>query len=273
MAEVARLPRPNHAKKPCAATAVAAMVVRVNPTQLETSVYDDFTGSELDPARWAVLTVPGDNGERYAYQDRNAVVRAGDGHFEVTVNPFTRFHDTDRRQNHAKQMYRSLQRFPVPQDGQLTVEVDMAVRTYGQIPHDLLDAFGSVAVFDLETGIVFNLSATNDTVYVVSERLPVPGVTEPQEHYIHRVMLETPTEPGLRHRYAVTYRAGAQEAVWHVDGAPAYWARIPVPVKGFHVGMALFSARDLHRYSRKEREHGQGATGRWGPWRITASHH
>lgn len=228
------------------------------------TTYDEFTGHELDPRRWTVLTVPGG----YTFEDRNAVVQAGGGHLEVTVNPFTRFHDTDPRQDFAKQFYYSVERFDVPPNGQLTIAVDMAVRTYGQVPYDLLDAFGAMAVFDLETGMVFDLAATNDTVYAVVERL-APN----NEPYRHRVVLETPTQPGLEHSYAVTYRADTSEAVFHVDGVREYWARTPVPVKGFHLGMALFSARDLGRYSRAEREHGQGATGRWGPWRITTSDH
>lgn len=233
------------------------------------NTYDDFKAGELDSARWEILTVPGDDGARYAYEDRNAVVSTGDGRLEVSVNPFTRFHDTDRRQNHAKQMYRSVERFAVPDGGRLTVEVDMAVQTHGQIPFDLLDAFGTVAVFDLETGMVLNAAATNDTVYAVVERLPAEG----REPYVHRVVLETPTEPGQEHHYTITYKADTAEVEWCVDDAKAYWARLPVPVKGFHVGMAVFSARDLERYSRAEREHGQGATVRWGPWQITQSDH
>lgn len=239
--------------------------------EIITWTYDDFTSEELDPARWRILAVEGADGEKHPYQDRNARLRTGDGRFELTVNPFSRFHDTDPRQNNAKQMYQSVERLTVPAGGQLKVEVAMAVRTYGQIPHDLLDAFGTVNVFDLESGVVLNFAATNDTVYAVVERLPLPGVARPHDRYVHRVVLEVPTEPGREHRYAIAYEAGKSEARWYVDGQLAYWARIPVPVEGFHVGMALFSARDLTRYSRAEREHGQGATGRWGPWRIAAS--
>ena len=232
--------------------------------------YDDFTGRELDPARWAVMSITGADGQTHRYQDRNARVRTGDGRLELTVDPFTRFHDTDPRQNNAKQMYRSVRRFAVPAEGTLTVEVEMGVRTCRQIPHDLLDAFGTVALFDLETGVVFNAAATNDTVYATVERLVLPGVTQPHEHYVHRVVLDVPTEPGRAHGYAITYRAPTSEVEFHVDGRLAYWARVPVPVTGFHAGMALFSARDLARYSREQREHGQGATGWWGPWRIAA---
>ncbi|MFE1439662.1 DUF6081 family protein [Streptomyces sp. NPDC058739] len=238
-------------------------------TRSATRTYDDFTGGGLDPARWSVLEVPGADGRPVRYEDRNARTRTGDGRFELTVDPFSRFHDSDPRRNNAKQMYRSVRSFAVPESGLLTFEVEMAVRTYGQIPHDLLDAFGTVALFDLDSGVVLNASATNDSVYALVERLPLPGVSGPDGHYTHRVLTQVPTEPGQPHRYTLTYRAGTREARWYVDGLLVYWARLPVPVTAFTAGMALFSARDLTRYSRAEREHGQGATGSWGPWRVT----
>lgn len=231
--------------------------------------YDDFTSGELDPARWCVMSTAGADGVRHRYEDRNTRIRTGHGRLELTVDPFTRFHDTDPRQNNAKQFYRSVRRFTVPAAGALTFAAEMAVRTHRQIPHDLLDAFGTVNLFDLETGVVLNTAATNDTVYAVVERLVLPGVTRPQDHYIHRVVLDVPTEPGRAHDYAISYRAEAGEAEFYVDGRLTYWTRLPVPVTGFTAGMALFSARDLTRYSRAQREHGQGATGQWGPWRIT----
>ncbi|MEU7646386.1 DUF6081 family protein [Streptomyces huasconensis] len=239
--------------------------------ETDTWTYDDFTSGELDPARWTVMSIEGADGERHRYRDRNAHVCTGDGRLELTVHPFTRFHDVDPRQNNAKQMYRSVRRFRVPTAGRLAFEVDMGVRTYGQIPYDLLDAFGTVNLFDLDSGVVLNTAATNDTVYAVVERLVLPGVSRPDDHYIHRVVLDVPTEPGQEHRYALAYRPETRQAEWYVDGRLLYWARLPVPVSGFTAGMALFSARDLTRYPRAEREHGQGATGWWGPWRVTTS--
>jgi hypothetical protein len=236
---------------------------------LQEWTYDDFTTSELDAERWTILEARDAEGGRHPYRDRNAQIRTGDGRFEVTVNPFSRFHDTEPLQNNAKQMYRSTQRIEVPASGVLTVEADMAVQTHGQIPYDLVDAFGTVNLFDLSTGVVLDFAATNDTVYAVVERLLIPGATSREEHYLHRVVLDLDTQPGTEHHYAIAYRADTREAIFSVDGRCSYWTRLPVPVGGFNVGMALFSARDLTRYSRAEREHGQGATGRWGPWRIT----
>ena len=233
--------------------------------------YDDFTSGEVDPDRWRIMSIAGADGQTHLYRDRNAQVRTGDGKLTLAVNPFTRFHDTDPRQNNAKQMYRSVRRFAAPSEGWLNFEVEMGVRTHGQIPYDLLDAFGTVNLFDLETGVVLNAAATNDTLYAVVERLVLPGVSRPEEHYIHRVVLNLPTEPGREHEYAIRYQAATSDVEFHVDGRLAYWTRLPVPVTGFTAGMALFSARDLSRYTRAQREHGQGATGWWGPWRISTS--
>lgn len=121
-----------------------------------------------------------------------------------------------------------------------------------------------------QSGVVIN-AATYDTVYAVVERLVIPGVSRPDDHYVHRVLMNVPTELGQPHRYRIGCRARTSEVEWSVDGRLAYWAQVPVPVAGFHAGMALFSARGLARYSRAERERGQGATGWWGLWRITTS--
>lgn len=232
-------------------------------------IYDAFTEAELNPARWTILQARGPDGTLHAYQDSNATVHTGDGALELTIVPFTRFHDSDPLQNNAKQMYRSAEPIPVPATGSLTVEVDMAVRTYGQVPYDLMDAFATVNLFDLSTGMVLDAAATNDTVYALTERLLIPGVTSKEDHYLHRTVLDVPTGPGASHHYAIRYQPEASLATWYVDGRRLYWAGVPVPVQAFHLGMALFSARDLARYSRAEREHGQGARARWGAWTVT----
>jgi hypothetical protein len=232
-------------------------------------IYDDFTDAELSPARWAILRAKGPDGTLYPYQDRNATVRTGDGAVELTIVPFTRFHDSNPLQNNAKQMYCSVERIPVPATGSLTVEVDMTVRTYGQVPYDLMDAFATVNLFDLTTGVVLDAAATNDCVYAILERLLIPGVTSENERYIHRTVLDMATEPGQSHRYAIRYEAETSLATWYVDGRRLYWSTVGVPVEAFQLGMALFSARDLSRYSRAEREHGQGASSCWGAWTIT----
>lgn len=231
-------------------------------------VYDDFAGPSLDTERWRLVEVKDADGTVHQYRDRNAAVRTGDGRLEVTVRPFTRFHDSVPMLNNAKQMYISTELINVPRGCEITFETTMAVETFEQIPFDLLDAFGTVNLVDFATATVLQFAATNDTVYAVVERLALPGVTEPDDHFTHRIVLDVPTGPGHKHRYSISYDPDTSQATWSVDGTRLYWATTPVPVRGFQLGMGLFSARDLRRYSREQREHGQGARGYWERWRV-----
>lgn len=233
------------------------------------SVYDDFAGPRLDPERWNLVAVKDADGIAHQYSDKNAVVRTGNGQFTMTVNPFTRFHDRVPMLNNAKQMYISTELVGFAPGSETTFETAMAVETFGQIPFDLLDAFATVNLVDFATATVVQFAATNDTVYAVLERLILPGVTGPDDHFTHRIVLDVPTGPGQPHWYSISYDPATSQATWSVDGARLYWATTPVPVRGFHLGMGLFSARDLRRYPREQREHGQGASGYWGPWHVT----
>lgn len=231
--------------------------------------YDALTAAVLRSDRWTIAQMRDEHGVTHPYADPNAQVQTGDGWFEVTIDPFTRFHDTVQVLNNPKQLYMSTQRIATPPGTEVCFETDMAVETFRQTPYDLRDSFGTINLLDFTTGMVLDFAATNDTVFVVYERLLIPGVTTEEEYFAHRVVLEVEAGPGLKHHYGIVYRRDISQAEWYVDGKRVYWATTPVPVEGFNLGMGLFSSRAIDRYRREEREHGQGARGRWAPWRIT----
>lgn len=232
-------------------------------------VYDDFTTEELDEDRWEVASVSHETGP-YRYEDPNAEVRTGDGHLEVSIQPFSAFHDEIQVLNNPKQLYMSTARIATPPGSVTTFATSMAITTQGQIPWNLRDAFGTINLLDFTTGMVLDFAATNDTLFIVYERLLLPGVTTPEEYFAHRVVLEVDTVPGTEHDLAIRYDRDAARATWYVGDELVYEAETPVPIEGFRLGMGLFSSREIDKYSREEREHGQGAAGRWGPWRITS---
>lgn len=233
-------------------------------------VYDDFTSPELDPQRWTVAAFRGPDGEMSPCKDRNAVVETGDGHLRATIQPFTRFHDSVPILNNPKLLYLSTKRFETPPGSVTQFETDLAVTTYGQIPWNLRDAFGTINLIDLASGMVLDFAASNDTFFVVYERLVLPNVTTPADYFCHRVVLEVDTGPGQWHHVAIRYDRDRNHADWFVDDKRMYWADPPVPIEGLAPAMGLFSSREIHRFSRAEREHGQGARGEWGPWTVSS---
>lgn len=236
---------------------------------IERVVYDDFTSPRLDERRWTIAAFPTPDGGLSACLDRNTVVATGDGALTASIQPFTRFHDEVPILNNPKLLYLSTRRFETAPGTLVQFETDLAITTSGQIPWNLRDAFGTINLIDLATGLVLDFAASNDTFFVVYERLLLPGVTTRDEYFCHRVVLEVDTAPGQSHHVAIRYDRDANHADWMVDGQRVYWADPPVPIEGFALGMGLFSSRELHKFSRAEREHGQGASGRWGPWVIT----
>lgn len=232
-------------------------------------IYDDFATPEVDTERWGIAEFRAPDGSLAASTDANARVTTGDGSLKVHIHPFTRFHDEVPILNNPKQLYVSKRRFETPPGAVATFETDLAVTTCGQIPWNLRDAFGTINLLDFSTGMVLDFAASNDTVFVVYERLVLPGVTTPGDYFCHRVALEVDTAPGQKHHVAIRYDRDASHADWFADGKHVYWAEVPVPVEGFNLGMGLFSSREIHKFSRQEREHGQGATGEWGPWIVS----
>ena len=238
---------------------------------MERLVYDDFTSPQVDPARWELAAFRAPDGSLAQCVDRNAVITTGDGALTVDIQPFSRFHDQVPILNNPKLLYQSTRRFPTPAGSVVQFETDLAVTTYGQIPWNLRDAFGTINLLDYTTGMVLDFAASNDTFFVVYERLLLPDVTTPADYFAHRVVLEIDTAPGMAHHVAIRYERDTNHAEWLVDGKRMYWAEVPVPIEGFALGMGLFSSREIHKFTRAEREHGQGATGRWMPWTITTS--
>jgi hypothetical protein len=234
-------------------------------------VYDDFTTPELDPERWIVAAFRAPDGSLSPCLDRNAVIATGDGALSATIRPFTRFHDEVPILNNPKLLYLSTRRFATPPGSIVQFETDLAITTYKQIPWNLRDAFGTINLIDLSTGIVLDFAASNDTFFVVYERLVLPDVTTREDYFCHRVVLEVDTAPGQLHHVSIRYDRDANHADWFVDGRHVYWTDPPVPIESFALGMGLFSSREIQKFSRAEREHGQGASGRWGPWMITTS--
>jgi hypothetical protein len=233
-------------------------------------IYDDFSAPRLDPQRWSLAEFRGPDNDLTPATDANARVTTGDGALTVDIRPFSRFHDAVPILNNPKQLYVSTRRFPTPPGSVVRFETDLAITTFDQIAWNLRDAFGTINLIDFQTGMVLDFAASNDTFFVVYERLVLPDVTTRDDYFCHRVVLEVDTTPGQSHHVAIEYDRDANHAEWFADGRRVYWADPPVAIDGFTLAMGLFSSREIYKFSRAEREHGQGAIGRWGPWIITS---
>jgi hypothetical protein len=146
-------------------------------------IYDDFHSATLDPSRWHIGQMYDAEGAAHEYLDANAIVETGDGRVQVSVNPFSRFHDTVPVLNNPKALYLSTQRLETPPGSRTTFECDMSVETFHALSGDLRDAFGTFNLLHFQSGVVLDFAVTNELVYIVFERLLIPGITSQDQYF------------------------------------------------------------------------------------------
>ena len=151
---------------------------------MPSAVYDPFTGPELDPAKWAPLSIPLPDGSTWTTVEPQARRIVGGGTLRLRIEPFTRCHDEVQIFDNPKELWLSSTAFPLPPRGRLRFSVEMAVETFGGDPHDYRDGFAAFNVLDMATGMVFDHAATSRHLYSIYERLLVPGVDRPWTYIV-----------------------------------------------------------------------------------------
>src|SRR3989304_6507239 len=150
--------------------------------QTET-IYDPFTTPHLDPNKWTIAAFPLGNGEFWRWEEPDAKVKTGDGKLEITVNPYTRFHNQVQIFDNPKHLILGTRNFAVPEKGVISFSFKMGAITHNGDPDDFKDGFASFNVLDFATGLVFDFIATSTKIRVIYERLLMPGLTTPPEAF------------------------------------------------------------------------------------------
>jgi hypothetical protein len=245
------------------------MSKRAAPGDEGLRTYDDFRTPLINPDKWATAKLPLGDGKMWEYLDPNTVIRTGDGRCEITVNPFSRSHDSIQIADNPKTLFACREPLELAGAQVLTVAADVGATAHGANIHDIWDAFITLNLFDFESGIVLDFLLNGHLVYALYERLYLPGVTSEETAFTREANLPVNSRPGQMHRCAFVYDRGRDTAEWSLEGELAYRvANVPVKVNRFSLGMGLMTlkpiAAPLPYYFRKSTSnHGQGITGIW----------
>ncbi|GEL20632.1 DUF6081 family protein [Pseudonocardia asaccharolytica] len=230
-----------------------------------TTVYDEFTGPELDMSRWCYLQYPpGPDGTAWTCAEPGARTQVDDGTLSIHVERFERAHDQVQIMDNPKHLLLSTESFTVPTGGAATFAMEMAATGINAAPRDYRDGFASMNVLDMASGWVFDACATGDTVFSIYERLPMPGVGRPFTYVIEHPLAGLEVAPGLAHRYEITLDARRGAAEWRVDGHLVHDVRgVEIPTR-VNVGLGLIT---LHPVAdgRSRSLRGQGLSASFGP--------
>jgi hypothetical protein len=226
------------------------------------TLYDDFQTQELDSSKWAVAAFPTGDGGFWKWEEPEAKIKTGDGKIELTVNPYTRFHDQVQIFDNPKHLILATRSFPVPKKGFISISFKMGAVTHNGNPDDFRDGFASFNVLDFASGLVFDFIATSTKVGVICERLLIRGLTTPEEAFTEIIEVGR-SQPGKLSRCQVRYG-------WQENRVEYFWegkevcsrSNLPAKPSNLAIGFGLITLRTIEK-GRSTSLRGQGGTGLW----------
>lgn len=217
----------------------------------------------LNAELWQLAGVPLGDGNFWIYQDRNAKIRLdGDG-MEIDIKKFSSSHDVIQIFDNPKQLYLTKQEYRPGNHGIVGFSCRMRTELLNGNPKDYRDGFGAFNVLDFRTGMVFDIVTNGTKVWVIYERLFIPGVTSEKEAFTNVIALDRIKLSGDHLNCSVIYNRNADSTEYYIDGILAHRAEeIPVKVDYLQTGFGLITLHpivDGKSVSCK----GQGARGLW----------
>lgn len=219
---------------------------------------------------WRIGGFPLPDGSFWEYREPNAVVIVRNG-ILYTRAPLSRSHDKVQILDNAKHMYFSQEPVEVPEEGEISFELDIRARTQNTAPGDLYDGFVSLNLLDFTTGGALDFFVSNDKYASVYAVLPFPGVEVPETGKTkYFCIFKEETEFAARefNTYRIAYNRAKDEVVFYVNGEEVRREQhVPVKFNRFQLALGLMTEKDLTPEGSVS-VHGQTIAGEWSPIRI-----
>ncbi|MEP0814771.1 MAG: hypothetical protein HRF49_08925, partial [bacterium] len=180
-------------------------------------LYDDFSGSTLDPFKWTIAAAPLGDGSFWYWRDVNAIETQAGGRFSIDIPKFSSNNDIVQIFDNPKHLYLANMSWPTG-GGPARFSCVLAGSVTGD-PDDYRDGFASFNVLDFESAMVFDIVTNGHRIWAIYERLLIPGATTPEQAFTEVVDLGVPTVPMREHEVAVEFDGAGASVRFFVDGA------------------------------------------------------
>ncbi|MNR14869.1 hypothetical protein D3C85_1313670 [compost metagenome] len=171
-------------------------------------------------------------------------------------------------------MYYSAQDVEVPEEGEISFELQIRARTQNTAANDLYDGFVSLNLLDFTTGAALDFFAGNDKYASVYAVLPFPGVQVPETDKTRFFCIfkeETNFQPREFNTYKITYHRGNDEVIFYVNGEEVRREKnVPIKFNRFTVALGMMTEKDLSPQGSTSL-HGQTIIAEWSPVTVTVT--
>ncbi|MGZ9583620.1 DUF6081 family protein [Paenibacillus marinisediminis] len=211
------------------------------------------------------------DGSFWEYREPNATVIVRNGILYVRA-PLSRQNHQVQILDNAKHMYYSVEDIQVPEQGEISFELDIRARTQNTVPNDLYDGYVSLNLLDFSTGGALDFFAGRDKYASVYAVLPFPGVQVPETNktrYFCIFKEDTNFKAGEFNNYRITYNRENDEIVFYVNGEEVRREKnVPIKFNKFTVALGIMTEKDLTPEGSVS-VHGQTVTAEYSPVKIT----
>ncbi|WP_231891257.1 DUF6081 family protein [Paenibacillus swuensis] len=211
------------------------------------------------------------DGTFWSYREPNAVVVVRNGYLSVKA-ALTRKHDQVQILDNAKHMYYSAAPVIIPEEGEISFELDIKAKSFQTAPGDLYDGFVSLNLLDFTTGAAIDFFVSNDKYASVYGILPFPEVQVPETDktkYFCIFKEETDFKPREFNTYKISYNRTENVLIFYVNGNEVRREQnVPVKLNQFIVALGIMTEKDLTAEGSVS-VHGQTVIGEWSPITIT----
>jgi hypothetical protein len=230
--------------------------------------YDEFTGPELDAARWSPARLPLPTGGEHVPLDPNAERSVGEGEVRVTIPRFSLSHDRFQAVDSAKYLIFSTRRFELPPDRPATFAADMAVTNIGGDPGDYRRAMAAFQVVDLEASTrALSVCGTATRVLALDEQLGAWGGGEPFVYMVESPYEDFDDDFTRLRACEITLDRSSSTAAWRVDGRAVYQTKDTYIPERVGIGFGIWTQLPI-RDGRSRSLDGQGMSARWRRFRM-----
>lgn len=188
------------------------------------------------------------DGSFWEYREPNAVVIVRNGILYVRA-PLSRQNNQIQILDNAKHMYYSVQEIEVPEEGEVSFELQIRARTQNTVPNDLYDGYVSLNLLDFTTGGALDFFAGSDKYASVYAVLPFPGVHVPETDKTRFFCIfkeDTNFKKGEFNTYKITYNRGNDEVIFYLNGEEIRRERnVPIKFNKFTIALGIMTEKDL----------------------------
>jgi len=185
----------------------------------------------------------------------------------LEIDEFSLCHNNVQMFDNPKHLYLTKESTTPGESGNCMFAAMMQPYGFTGDKDDYRDGFCAFNVLDFKTGMVFDIISNGYHIWIIYERLLIPGLVPEQDAFTKVIEIDRPVHPGEVLQCAVIYNQVDDTAEYFVNYEPVYKAEsVPVKIESLQTGFGIITLHDIVE-GKSDSCRGQGVSGLWGAFR------